>query len=114
MWLSSLGTLDFGPWRPACGFVPTHSPDPIRGSNYVIVIDDSTRRAKTDVRPPNISTAALAVNVRRFDYTARVQVACMRAVLMSLYHVANKNGAMSHPRLNEGTFIREYSKVRPI
>ena len=29
-------------------------------------------------------------------------------------HVANKNCAISHPRLNEGTFIREYSTIRPI
>jgi hypothetical protein len=38
-----------------------------------------------------------------------------RLIRCSATHVANKkNCAISHPLLNEGTFIREYSTIRPI
>jgi hypothetical protein len=44
---------------------------------------------------------------------ARRRAGRIRSSRVPNIHVANKK-AISHPLLNEGTFIREYSKFRPI
>jgi hypothetical protein len=76
--------------------------------------------SKTDVRPPNIDKREVSVLIVTFCKRPFGQTMVNFRVTRRLYHAdvcvavwRTKNGAMSHPRLNDGTCVREYSTISP-